>query len=176
MHRAIERLSDHISGSRYIYGNLPTLDVAQSLLHSTFMGQRPNEDAFGGSVAYLQRLHLISECFRKLVVNIILDENPVGRDARLTRVAELSKDTRLYGGLELSIVEDYERTVSAQLKRQLGQVVGTLSCQYFANASGSGEAEFANRFRFTEGFTHFCDLVKSKNHVDRAFRKSSLLG
>jgi hypothetical protein len=56
-----------------------------------------------------------------------LDEYPVRRDAGLSRVAEFGQDTRLYRSLDLSVVENDERTVPAKLKRELRQVVRALS-------------------------------------------------
>ena len=99
---------------------LPTFDMAQGLLHRTFMGQRTNEHPIRKSTAHFQRLDLVGECLCEAVVDTILDEDPVRRDAGLSRVAEFGQDTRFHGSLDLSIVEYNEGTVSAKLNFVIG--------------------------------------------------------
>ena len=78
------------------------------------MGQRTNKHPIGESTAYFQRLDFFGEGSREAVVDPILDEYPICRDAGLTGVAEFSQDARFHSSLDLGIVEDNERTVSAQ--------------------------------------------------------------
>ena len=112
-------------------------DVALDLRDGRLVDQRPDLDALGEAVRDLQRGDGLGERADEVVVDPVLDEEPVRRDARLPRVPELAHHRSGDRLLEVGVVEDDERRVAAELERDLLHLTGALRHQQLARPRSS---------------------------------------
>ncbi len=81
----------------------------------------------------------------ELVVDPVLDEHPVRRDARLAGVSELAEHRAGDGLVEVGVVEDDEGRVAAELERDLLHLVGALAHEELPDLGRAREPELADR-------------------------------
>ena len=79
-----------------------------------------------------------------VVVDPVLHEDPVRRDARLAAVPELADQRAGDGRVEVGVVEDDERGVAAELERDLLHLLRALRHQELPDLGRAGEAELAD--------------------------------
>ena len=106
--------------------------------------QRPDVDVLGEAVGDHEPRHALGEAGQEVVVDPVLDEDPVGRDAGLARVAVLAGQRAGDGGLEVGVVEDDEGRVAAELERDLLDLPCALGHEQLADLGRAGEAELAD--------------------------------
>ena len=94
-------------------------DVALDLLDGGLVDERPDVDALGEPVRHLEPAHGLREALEEVVVDALLHEQPVRRDAGLPGVAELARDRAGDRLVEVGVVEHDERRVAAELERDL---------------------------------------------------------
>ena len=119
-------------------------DVALDLRDRGLVDQRPDLHAFGEPVGDLQPGGRLGEGADEVVVDAVLDEEAVGRDARLAGVPELAHHRAGDRLGQVGVVEDDERRVAAELERDLLHLAGALGHQELADLRRAGEAELAD--------------------------------
>src|SRR5699024_1351555 len=60
----------------------------------------------------------------EIVVDAVLDDNPLGGDAVLAQIDETPAQCRMHGALQIGIVADYQRILAAQFHGGRGQIFG----------------------------------------------------
>ena len=93
-------------------------DVLLDLRHRPRVDQRADRHAGAVAGPDDHPPDLLREQLHDLVVDAPLDEDAVRADARLARVPELRGDQPVDGALELGVVEDHVRRVTAELERE----------------------------------------------------------
>jgi len=97
------------------------------LLDGGSVDQRADADSRAEAVADDELRHGCREAGEEVVVDRVLHEHPVRRDAGLAGVAELADDRAGDGLVEVGVVEDDERRVAAELERHLLHLAGALA-------------------------------------------------
>ena len=77
-------------------------------------------------VGDLHRTRGLGEALGEGVVDAVLHQDPVGADAGLAGIAIFRGDGTLDRGLDIGVVEDDERRVAAEFKRQFVDCAGAL--------------------------------------------------
>src|SRR6185295_9276210 len=93
--------------------------VAVHLFDRRLLDQRAHLRLRLETVSDLELRRRVDESRYELLVDAVLDEDPVRGDARLTAVAELADERAGDRCLEIGVVEDDERGVAAELERHL---------------------------------------------------------
>ena len=156
--------------------------VASATCRSTLstarvVDQRADLDAVLEAVPDLQRTDGGVEARDELVVDGVLHEDPVGRDAGLAGVAELARDRALDRGVEICVVEDEERGVAAELERDLLHGAGALRHQELSDLGRPGEGELADgRVRRQLAADHRRVLCVAGDDLEHALWNTGLLG
>src|SRR5262245_16205277 len=119
-------------------------DVALDLLDRRLVDERADVDALREAVRDLELPHGLGKPDEEVVVDPRLDEHPVGRDARLTRVAVLARDRARDRSFEVRVVEDDERRVPAELERDLLEAGRALRHEELPDLGRAREPELAN--------------------------------
>ena len=91
-----------------------------------FIDQRPDGDAVIQPVADVQFAHCLLQFFGKTVIHAVLHIQAVGADAGLPGVAEFRGQRAFHGFVEVGIVKDDKRRVTAQLQRHFLDVFRAL--------------------------------------------------
>ena len=86
----------------------------------------------------------LGEALGKGVVDAVLHRDPVGADAGLAGIPIFRGDRSLDRHLDIGVVEDDERRVAAQFKRELFDRAGALLHQQFADLRRAGEGQFVD--------------------------------
>lgn len=152
-----------------------TIDVVQGFFNCSVVRQRTDINPFFGPRTDLECLDPRAEFVRKFMVDAFLDKNAVCGDASLTGIPEFSVDARVHRGLEISIVEDDERRVSAQLEGQFFQGGAALAREQFAYTGASCKAQLAHEVVLTQGLADLGYGVEGGDYVDGAFGEASLV-
>ena len=95
-------------------------------LHCIIVDKRADLDSLLSPPADLERLYSFGDPGGKLVGNSFVHDEPVRRCAGLTDVAELSDHGTFDSGTKISIIEDQEGRVAAQLHGRTQNVAGRL--------------------------------------------------
>ncbi|SAG82555.1 Uncharacterised protein [Enterobacter hormaechei] len=94
-------------------------DVLTHFLDSRRLNQRADNDALVQTVTHLQRLHRIGKLIDELVIDRLLNIETVYADADLPGVTELIGDRAFDGGINIRVLENDIRRITAQLHRYL---------------------------------------------------------
>ena len=118
-------------------GARPSPSAAASISGPTFTsGSVPAPTA--------SRVDRPDQLLEELVVDAVLDEDPVRGDAGLAGVAVLAEDRARDRLVDVGVVEDDERRVAAELERDLLQPGRALGHQQLPDLIRAGEAELAD--------------------------------
>lgn len=90
------------------------IDMFTHLIDRARVDQRAEVGVFFKPVAHLHRGQPIGQLLGEGIVNPGLNIDAVGTDAGLTVVAKLAHDRAFHGRIEVSIVKNDERSVTAQ--------------------------------------------------------------
>ena len=150
------------------------LHVTQHFLHRRAVDERTDRDLFVHALADHEAGDALREARRKLVINRVLHENPVGRHARLSRVPELAGHHALQRLLQIRIVEDDERRVAAKFEAQPLQRVRGLLHQVAADARRAGERQLPDDLARRHRLANRTRLTR--HDVDDTGRESDALG
>jgi len=96
---------------------------------------------FAGVRSDLQGLGALREAAGELLVDGVVDEEPVGAHARLAAVAEFRDHRPVDCGVQVGVLEDDEGRVAAQFQGHLLDGGCALGGQDPADLGGSGEGE-----------------------------------
>ena len=91
----------------------------------------------------------------------------VGRGAGLAAVAHLGQERAVHGRVDVSILEDQERRVAAQLHRAVDDVVGRLLEQHPADLGRAGERQLAHPRVGQHGLRQRARLARSAGRSRR---------
>src|SRR5205085_10454302 len=119
-------------------------DVALDLLDGGLFDEGAYACLLIEPVADLELRHGVDEVRDEVVVDAVLHEDPVRRDARLPAVSVLADQRPGDGGVEVGVVEDDERRVAAELERDLLHLLGALRHEQLSDFRRAGEAELAD--------------------------------
>ncbi len=119
-------------------------DVALDLVDRRRLDQRALLGARLEAGADLEPGDRGRELLRELVVDPLLDVDPVGADAGLAGVAELARDRALDRGVDVGVVEDDQGRMAAELHADLLDRVGALLEQDLADLGRAGERQLAH--------------------------------
>ena len=89
-------------------------EVVLHLLHGPRVDERPHRDARLSPRAHLQLFDLLDQLRSELVIDAIVDIEPIRADAGLPRVAELRCQRTLHGRIDVCVLEHDERRVPAK--------------------------------------------------------------
>src|SRR5699024_11634515 len=104
----------------------------------------------------LKCLGLLSESLGKLIVDALLNVDPVGTDASLTRASELGGNSTGNSSIEvLHIIKHDERSVASKLTRHLLDRRGGLLHEQPTDIRRSSEGDLADIRVGCDRFTHF---------------------
>ncbi len=78
------------------------------------------------------------------VVNAVLDEDAIGAYTGLPCVAEFGSDRTAHGLVDIGVVEDNQRSVTAEFEADALHRIGTLAHEQLAGRRGSREGELAH--------------------------------
>lgn len=96
------------------------LDVLLNLGHGPLVDDGSVRGSRVEWVAELERSDLCDELLGELVVDVLVDEDSVGADARLARQSELRRDESVDGLGDVGVGKDGEDGVSSELERAPG--------------------------------------------------------
>ena len=119
-------------------------DVTLDLLDRRLLDQRADLRRRVEAAADGEPGRGVRESLHELVVDRVLDVDPVGRDAGLAGVAVLAEQRAGDRRVEVGVVEDDERSVAAELERDLLHAGGALGHQQLPDLGRAGEAELAD--------------------------------
>jgi hypothetical protein len=111
------------------------------------LGERDERTDGGGLVEPVtepQRGHSLRETVGELVVDVIVNEDAVGRGAGRSPVAHLGQHRAFDGHVEIRIVEDDEWGVATEFHRAVDDTTCRLLQEHRPHTRGSREREFAN--------------------------------
>src|SRR5215217_3043903 len=111
------------------------------LLNGIVIDQRPDLDAVLSAPADLERLHGLGDPGSELVRDALVHDEPVRCGAGLTDVAEFSEHGTFDRLAKISIVEDQEGRVTAQLHGDAQDVGRRLLIELATYLGGPGEAQ-----------------------------------
>ncbi len=78
------------------------------------------------------------------LINPFLDEYAVGADAGLTGITEFADHGSLHGCLEIGIVENDKRCITAEFHRRPFHRAGTLLHEQFSDSRRAGKSKLAH--------------------------------
>ena len=149
-HGRLEELRPSRGARRRVSSSAPRSSASATwrcdLLDRRLLDQRADVDVRGSrpsATTEPRDAASVSRC-QEVVVDRVLDEDPVGRDAGLAGVAVLAEQRAGDGGVEVGVVEDDERRVAAELERDLLDLPGALGHQQLPDLGRAGEAELAH--------------------------------
>ena len=150
------------------------LDMLLDLGHGLLVDQRTGGSTVFQTVANLQLAHGSDQFLGKGIVDAVLDVDAVGADAGLAVVAVLGDQRAFDGGIQVSVIENDERRVAAQLQRHLLDVLGALGHQLATDLGRAGEAQLAHDGVAGQLATHFAGAAS--DHAQHTFRNTGALG
>src|SRR5918993_5417039 len=89
------------------------------LVDSSVVDQRALINAILKPIADFQVVRCLGQALPKGVVDAVLDQKAVGAHAGLSSISILCGDRALNGSVEISVIEDDEGSIAAELHRDL---------------------------------------------------------
>ncbi len=140
------------------------LDMLAHFFHCGRLNQRPDNGALLQTITHFQVFHGSGELADKGVIYRLLNIEAVDADADLARVAEFIGDGPFHRGIDIGILKDDVRRITAQLHRDFFHGLGGIAYQRFSYRRRAGKGDFAHlmaghdRIAYLRGIA--CDRVK----------------
>jgi hypothetical protein len=103
--------------------------------------QRADLDALLEAIADLHRAHFVGEFFGEGIVHLVVHIEAVRGGTGLAHVAHLGDDRARHSGLDIGILEDDERRVSAEFHRRDQNIVRRLFQKLSSHLRRAGEGD-----------------------------------
>ena len=143
------------------------------LIETGLVDQRAKIDITIDAVTHGHLVNTLGQFFTEGVGHLFMHEDAVGTDAGLATTAELVGDQVIGGGIQVGVVEDDERCVTAQFQRQFLNLLGGVDDQFPADFGGTGKAQHRHVRAFAQ---HLADHAGLAHHqVDHAIRHVGVL-
>ena len=134
-------------------------DVLQGGVEGLSIDQRADFHALGEAVSHFESPGSLDQGGHELVINRALHVDSIGRDARLARVAILGNQGSFDGLVQVGVVEDDHRGMSAQFQGEVFDLPGRSGDQLATDFGGAGEGDLATDRIFEQFGSNFGRLA-----------------